>query len=462
MRHYFVFGLCVFQSMLLFGQAAVLDEYLHIALKQNLALQEKTFSLQQSIAALKEARGMFLPSVSLEARYSRAGGGREISIPVGDLMNPVYKALNQLYAESGKTAGFPENIPNVSEPFLREKEHETKIRFIQPVFQPGIYHNYKIKQDLLDIERASRNIYARHLVADVKTAYFNYLKAGQIVTLFKETELLLQENLRISQSLFENEKVTQAVVYRAEAELHAFHQQQANAEKNRDLSRSYFNFLLNRPLDTSIIKSNTIEGAGRQFLTPEEAEYQAIIRREELLQLNKAIEIADHQTGLARSGFLPGITAVLDYGYQGEDYKFGPQDDYWMANLVASWNLFHGFQDKYKIDQEKYQKKQRQIQLEALKTQIQLQVRETCHNLQVALKNIEAAHARKKAAKKSFLIVKRQFQEGMASHIEFIDARNTQTQADVNAIVAQYDYCIQLAEYEKITADYPINKMDKE
>jgi len=460
MRLYFVFGLCFLQSFMLFSQASVLDEYIQIALKQNLALQQKEFSLQQSMAALKEARGMFLPSVSLEARYSRAGGGREISIPVGDLMNPVYSALNQLYTESGKSAVFPENIPNVSEPFLRKKEHETKIRFIQPVFQPDIYYNYKIKQDLLDIERASRDIYARHLIADVKTAYLNYLKAVQIVTLFKATELLLQENQRISRSLFENEKVTQAVVYRAEAELHAFHQQQANAEKNRDLSRAYFNFLLNRPLETSIQSSHSLGEVVRQSFVTEEAEHQAISQREELVQLKKAIEIADHQTGLARSGFLPGIIAVLDYGYQGEEYQFGPQDDYWMANLVASWNLFHGFQDKYKIDQEKYQKKQRQIQLEALKTQIMLQVREICHNLQVALKNIEAANARNKAARKSFRIVSRQFQEGMASHIEFIDARNAQTQSDVNAIVAQYDYLIQLAAYEKITADYPIKEME--
>lgn len=35
-------------------------------------------------------RGMFLPSVSIEARYSRAGGGKIIEFPVGDLMNPVY------------------------------------------------------------------------------------------------------------------------------------------------------------------------------------------------------------------------------------------------------------------------------------------------------------------------------------------------------------------------------------
>jgi outer membrane protein TolC len=44
----------------------------------------------------------------------------------------------------------------------------------------------------------------------------------------------------------------------------------------------------------------------------------------------------------------------------------------------------------------------------------------------------------------------------MISHIEYIDARNRLTQAEVNAIVARYEFQIRIAECEKAAADYPI------
>ena len=41
---------------------------------------------------------MFLPDISMNARYTVARGGRIIEFPVGDLLNPVYITLNMLTA----------------------------------------------------------------------------------------------------------------------------------------------------------------------------------------------------------------------------------------------------------------------------------------------------------------------------------------------------------------------------
>ena len=446
-------------SMMLFTVCVsaqnILDQYIQDALANNLALQQKEFSLEISIAALKQARGMFMPSLSIEARYTRAGGGRKISIPVGDLMNPVYATLNQLLSQSGQIPLFPENIPNVTEPFLREKEHESKIRLIQPIFQPAILSQYHIKSSLKKIDQAARDIYRRELVLEVKTAYFNFLETLQIQSLLRETEALLIENHRVSQSLFDHDKVTRAVVLRAEAELHAFHQQQAEADKNHHLAKAYFNFLLNRPLDTEIAVADFSFDNALPALF-KEAEDRALEQREEIKQLTETVHIMESQVTIAKSKFLPGISAVVDYGYQGETYRFGRDDEFWMANLVASWNLFNGFQDKYKIDQTRMQKNSARLKLEEVKQQIRLQVMETAFNLNTSVRHIETAQAQLKAARKSYELVEVQYREGMISHIEYIDARNRLTQAEVNAIVARYEFQIRLAECEKAAADYPI------
>lgn len=442
--------LFVFPAFLKAGD--ILDSYIHQGLNNNLALQQKEFSLKRSIAALSEARGMFLPSISVEARYTRAGGGRIIDFPVGDLINPVYESLNYLLG----LPLFPADLPNERIPFLREKEHDTKLRLIQPVFQPGILINYKIQDDLKNTESLSRDLFARHLVADVKTAYYQYLKTVQIMALLDETRILLEENARVSQSLFENDKVTQDVVFRAEAELYAFKQQQAEARKGHQLAASYFNFLLNRPFASEIeimVVNHPVNDAPFNLDADQE---RAVQSREEIRQLERAASIYRHQCRASQTSFLPGITAVVDYGYQGESCQFGPEDDYWMASLIGNWNLFNGFQDKAKINQARYAEKEIESQMEAVRQQIRLQVTEAYHNVRVALQTIEAAEAQQKSARKSFTIIEKQYAQGLAPQIAFLDARNAKTGAEVNAIVTLYEFWIRLAEWEKVTASYPI------
>ena len=99
----------VFVILLLFlsitfgvAQSSILDEYIKTALESNLALQQKEYSYQKSLEALKESKRMFLPTVSLEARYSLADGGRTVTLPFGDMMNPVYKNLNAVIVSRNK------------------------------------------------------------------------------------------------------------------------------------------------------------------------------------------------------------------------------------------------------------------------------------------------------------------------------------------------------------------------
>jgi len=158
------------------AQDVVIERYVEQGLKNNLSLMQKEFSYRKSLEALSEARGMFMPSIVIEARYSRAGGGRIIDFPIGDLVNPVYSTLNQLLDVSGMpTQDFPA-LENRLIPFLREEEQDTKLRVVQPIFEPSVYYNYRIMSDLKDSGAADRDAFRRRLVADIKGAYFSYLR----------------------------------------------------------------------------------------------------------------------------------------------------------------------------------------------------------------------------------------------------------------------------------------------
>jgi outer membrane protein TolC len=436
------------------NKIGVLATYIEMGLKSNLALKQQEFSLGKSLQALREARGMFLPSVSIEARCSRAGGGRVFDVPVGDLVNPVHLTLNQLLMLHGFTPLYPGNIANERIPFLRETEHETKIRVVQPIFQPALYYNLKIKKDLTGIQRARLNVFKRQLAADIKSGYFTYLKTVKAKQLLDNTRELQQESLRVSESLFRHHKVTEEVVFRSEAELSQLEQQRAEAEKDLHLAASYFNFLLNRPLQEEIRIEAGDEKPVVEEHQPDLFLSHALQHRGEFLQLQGAIRAAGHTVGLRKSAVLPTVTAVFDYGFQGEKYRFTGDDDYWMGSLLLSWNLFRGGQDAAKKKQALYEKKQLQARYQELENQIRLQVNEAYHNLEVAKKAMISSKNTQKSQKEAFSIISKKYRQGMVPQIEYIKARNDYTNAGIAHIIAIYDYYIKEAQLERVSAMY--------
>ncbi len=454
MRTVMVVMILFITSVFNIAQEEILENYIDEGLQNNLALKQREFSFERSISALDEARGLFMPSIEVNARYSRAGGGRTFEIPVGDLVNPIYSGLNQVIGSNV----YPTNLPNEEIKFLREKEHDTKLRLIQPIFQPKILFNYKIKDNLKDIQKAERDIYARELVAEIKAAYFNYLKTVKVVELFEKTEELLKENLRVSESLYKNHKSTVDVVYRAQAELSEIKQQLADAENNEKLAKAYFNFLLNKDLESEIKIDASVMFSQSNEVDFDESISLAVSNREELKQLESAIDASDNNISLSKSNYLPGVSLAVDYGFQGEEYKFSSDDDYWMASVVLNWNLFNGFQDKAKVEQAEWSKKENEAKLNEVLKQIKLQVRTAYYNLDVAQKTITTANDRLTTSEKSFEIVSKKYKEGMVAQIEFLDARTSLTQAEINKIVTEYDYLVKKAEFEKVTAAYPVNE----
>ena len=184
-----------------FAQNDVLDSYIQTALESNLALQQKEYSYQKSLEALNEAKRMFLPTVSFEARYSAAEGGRTVTIPFGDMMNPVYNNLNVINQGLNIPAPDYSEIENTELSFIRSPEQETKVVAAMPVFNASIIQNHKIKKGLAEVEKISVDIYKRELVKEVKDAYVKYLQAEQMYFLYNNTLTTVNQNLKNRQSL---------------------------------------------------------------------------------------------------------------------------------------------------------------------------------------------------------------------------------------------------------------------
>ncbi|MBI1932855.1 MAG: TolC family protein [Ignavibacteriales bacterium] len=434
-------------SMQIFAQSETLENYVRYGLENNLALKQKQFNLEKSLSSLQEAQGMFFPSFEVNARYSRAGGGREIIFPVGNLVNPIHSALNYLLQQNL----FPTNIQNEIIPFLRKEEQETKISLVQPLFQPAIFYNYNIQDKILEISQLDKKVFARSLVDQIKNSYFNYLKCKGVEEIYESSLELVNENLRVCESLQKNDKITIDIVYRAKAEVSEMEQKLMEAKNSSELAASYFNFLLNNPLereiiiDTTIVWQTVISDLNQTCLN-------AIEKREEILQLEYMAEIYKDKKSMANSNYFPTLVFAADYGFQGEQYRFTDKDDYWMASLVLHWNLFNGFQDVSKSEQAELEKKKVEVQMEELKKQISLQVINSYKNYELSQKSLISAKEMLASMKISFRIIEKKYIEGIASYIEYLDSRNKLLQSEINEVVSKYDYQQKISELEKMAA----------
>lgn len=180
------------------AQADRLEEYVRQGLADNLAVQEKDFSLQKAANALQVARSMYRPSLSFDATYTTASGGRTTALPVGDLLNPVYSTLNQL---TGSQL-FP-HIANQHINFLPKNYYDARIRATMPIINLDIGHNKRIGEKLVRMQGIQLEVYKRELVRDIKQAYYHYQSATAALGIRHSALLLAREGRRSAQKLLD-------------------------------------------------------------------------------------------------------------------------------------------------------------------------------------------------------------------------------------------------------------------
>ena len=436
----------------------VVERYVAEGLRSNLALQGEALEVERAAQALAAARARFLPEVSLQARYSRAEGGREFSIPLGSTLNPVYTTLNEMLAAQGRPASFPQ-ISDATVQFLREEEQDTRVVVRQPLYAPAIPAAVRAQRSLLDASNFNRMAVARALRRDITIGYIDWLRARNSVEIVAASQELLRENLRVNESLFANGKITEDQVLRAKAELLAVEQQQREIENLATQSRSFFNFLLNRDLLADIEATGPPQSPARQEGALEQLWSAALNRRPEVARVDELRKAAEEQVRIARKQKWPTLSFGFDAGTQGTDYRFGDGYNFGMASLVFSWRLFDGGGDEARVRQARAAERQLVLRQEEIAQQIRLEVQQAFDRLTTARDSLATAAARADAARAAFRIASRKRDEGVISQVEFIDARSALTGAELNHNLTRFGVLARRAEleYATSTGDIPLD-----
>lgn len=428
-----------------------LDIDIDSAFKNNIVLQQKNITLEKAEYALQIAKGYYYPTVAFQAGYQTAGGGRDIDLPIGDLLNNVYSTLNQLT----QTNDFSQ-IKNQHINFLPSNFYDAKVRTTVPIVNSDIRYNKQISEQQITLSKYEIEIYKRDLVKEIKTAYFNYLTAREAISIYKSSLLLANEGKRVNEKLLENGKGLPAYVLRSNSEIENVKAQITNAEQQANNAKLYFNFLLNRNQDEDIgsnydvvkqidivpnLIAGNIAGAAREELKALE---QSVTLNETVLQMNKAV-------------YYPKLNGFLDLGSQAQNWKFNSQSRYYMVGLQLDVPIFAGFRYKNKIKQSGLDVKNAQLSVDQVKQKLDLSGGVARNNLVSIYQSFLSSQKQLEAAQAYQRLIERGYREGTNTFIETVDARNQLTQSQLQVSVNQYKVLIAAANLERETASFNLS-----
>ncbi|MBY0435420.1 MAG: TolC family protein, partial [Cyclobacteriaceae bacterium] len=445
----FLFAALLMAAAPLWGQSA-LDGYIREGLENNIVLKQRTIGLEKAMLSLQIANSYFSPAVGLQGNYTSGKGGRNISFPVGDLLNPVYGTLNQLTGSDR----FPQ-IENVNQNFFPYNFYDAKVHTTLPIINTDLIYSRKISQQQIVMQEFEVDIYKRELIKNIKVAYFNYLSANEAVKIYESALTRGEEGKRVNESLLANGKGLPAYVLRSQSEIENIRAQKADAERQVENAQLYFNFLLNRDRNTPLTIDSDIESEfARANLTSSDS--LSTENREELKLIRESIELNTNLMRMNKLFWAPKLNGFLDLGMQAENLKVNPQARYYLWGLQLDIPVFAGMRNRNKIKMTQLDVKSSELGYSGNQQQINLSAQAARNNLFTAYQNYQSAQKQQEAAQSYQKLIDKGYREGVNTFIEAIDARNQMTQAQFQVTINRYRVLSAAAQYEREVAAYSL------
>ncbi len=430
-------------------KSSVLDDYIHLGLDSNLALHQRNFDLDRAQLDLKRAQSLFYPQAGFSSQYTLANGGRTQSIPIGDLLNGVYSTLNQLTGANK----FPQ-VANQSIAFLPNDFHDTKMEVTLPILDIDLQHNKAVNRETINVRRADRDVYRRDLVRSIRQAYYQYLQTGKAAEIYTTSLSLVKENRRVSEKFVEQHMATREAVLRAQAQVSDVQSSLIEAGNDHRNAAAYFNFLLNRPLETPILTDSILMDQTDTTAFSADPVVSVATSREEFTRLKSYQQILQSNLNYDRNYLVPKLNAFYDVGYQGFGFHFNGTQFYQLAGVNLVWPLFKAGDNRYKIQQARIDIEAVDDQYRDLTQQLTLEQQTTVNNYHSAIEALQALGDAAGSAREAYRLVERRFDEGQALQVDLIDARNQYTNAEIRYSFGRLAVLNRAADLERVTAAY--------
>lgn len=253
--------------------------------------------------------------------------------------------------------------------------------------------------------------------------------------------------------------LTDADVLQAEAERASARARRIGAEEDVADARARLGLFLGRdpseaapvPADTALLAGTVLDTgeSGRARATGAEGG-EPVAARADLRAMESKMEAARAGVRATRRGFLPAVEAFGAISSHAPEIADG-REAYWTAGVRLEWPLFTGFARRAALERSRAEARAVEVEYDHALREARVEVAEAERRVVAARGGVEASLAALEAATEAHRLVRRRFEEGLATPVDLLQAEARRTAMRVEAVDAAGRYRIAAARLDFMT-----------
>lgn len=405
-----------------------IDESIQIGLENSELIHSSQMKVNYAEAKLKETNTYRLPSLKLNAAYTRLSE-----------INPFI--LNTPFGRFD----IQPSIVNT---------YNIKLSLQQPIFtgfklasSSNIAgYNYEAQKQVYTKEE-------QQLILDIKNAYWNLFKVIKVKNVVDENIDLIKAHLSDVKNFFDNGLATKNDVLKVQVQLAEAQLRQIDADNGVKLARSNLNNVIGLPLSTQVEIQSDVTTEDYNITDLNKMISRAMENRPELKEMDFRMKAGESGVTLAESNWYPQIYLAGNYNYAKPNQRIFPLEDKfngtWDVSVGLSWDIWNWLATSDQTEQAETQLEQVKDGYKSLKDGITLEVTQSYLNLLKAKERILASNQTVHQAEENYRVTNETFKNGLALNSDLLDAEFALFQAKTNYIQSLADYELAKASLEK-------------
>lgn len=388
-----------------------LDETIQRAFQNNRTIKESIAEREQAYWSLSEARRQTNPQVTWSFGANRRGG-----IYYGSVTSNAFSNTGSI------------NVPIYQGGRLKEGRRSAR---------------YALSSADLSLENTMQTVRLQSTIY-----YFNVLQYRNLIEVYEEEVLTLEEHLRNVNAQFRVGTVAKVDVLESQVELANAQQNLVNIQNRYDVAVAELNNYIGLPADTVIRPQDTLNYIRYDKKLGECTSY-ALENRADAAMADYAVKRAESAKKAAKAGWRPSVSAGVSKEIDTSHLFSDKTSDQWRAGISASWNIFDGGITSAQVHEADAALVRAQEVAAQTREQIQLEVQSYYLQLHAAEKNIGTTQASVALAEENYKIAQVRYAAGVGTNLDVMDASRKLTEARSNYFTALYNYNTAKASLER-------------
>ena len=328
------------------------------------------------------------------------------------------------------------------------------VQLQQALFNQQVFIGLKAAKSTKEFYQLNANLTEEQIIERVSNAYFQVFTAQEQKNTLESSYSSTEKVRNVIKSLYDNGLSKKIDLDRTNVNLTNIETNIKQSNNGITQAENALKFYMGMPIETKIQLVQEDMAVTPHLLdetvnTDERTEVKVLLKNKELLEYQKKATIAN---------YYPTVNLTANYNWQGLGEKFPLTNgsskgvmwsDYSAIGLGINIPIFNGFATKAKVQQNQIDIDKLEIDIKDTKLGLDQAYQNAKAQIENSLATLESQKANVKLAEDVLADTKSNYQYGLATLTDLLDAENSLVQAKNNYTTAILDYKIAEVQYYK-------------